>query len=469
MSRAARPLAQTSTEPAVIAAAWFARLSEHGSMSAEVETPERPVETLAALAAIVLNAGKTLLVLVPDDEQLPALSNALDLALRPLCLVLPSADFAARIALRATLSLLRSRLARDSDDEQGAGWREQRDRLKTHSELWQRSQAWTASNDRSPWPEAVAELFPARVLPIAAFRALPPQLADFTVLYRCDALPEATLLGERYLRVGKRETAPTHRALILADETTRLRIELAQITQDVGELELELATAQAEMAEFMRRYYEQVGRRMTELDTLQAGIAARLAEHKPEDAASRGEAERLQQQAENSARESRRFSEAERYAEPAPAFRPNQEVKRLFRQLAQKIHPDRACNEADRAWRTQLMSEANRAYRAGDTDALRQVAELWEEARLEARPPGTEIRSGLPAAPTDVLLHQLGRMRKRFEEIEAELHRVFGSRLYELFLAARQARRGGRDLLREMADALDGRIESARAQLGALS
>ena len=27
--------------------------------------------------------------------------------------------------------------------------------------------------------------------------------------------------------------------------------------------------------------------------------------------------------------------------------------------MAQKIHPDRADDEADRAWRTQLMSEAN--------------------------------------------------------------------------------------------------------------
>lgn len=434
-------------------------------MPADVETPEKPVETLAALATIVLNAGKTLLVLVPDDEQLPALSNALDLALRPLCLVLPSADFAARIALRATLSLLKSRIARDSDDEQGIGWQEQRGRIAAKSELWQRAQAWTASNDRSPWPETVAELFPARVLPIAAFRALPPQVADFTVLYRCDAVPEATLLGGRHLLVGTREATPSHHALTLADEATRLRIELAQLTQDVGELELELATAQAEMGEFTRRYYEQVGRRMTELDALQASISTQLAAQRPEDPASRHEAERLRQQAERSAHESRRFSQAEQHAEPAPAFRPSQDVKRLFRQLAQKIHPDRARNEADRAWRTQLMSEANRAYRAGDTDALRQVAELW----VEARSPETEIKSGLPAAPTDLLRQQLGRMRKRFEEIETELHRVFGSRLYELFLAARQARRTGRDLLQEMADALDAKIHSARAQLGTLS
>lgn len=461
MSTVARDKSHISTEPAVTAAAWFARLSESSIVPAEVDVPGNSSESLAALAAIVLNEGKTLLILVPDDEPLPAISNSLDLALRPLCLVLPSADFAARIALRATLSLLKSRLSRDGDDEQSKGWQRQRHRLKDCADLWQKAQEWTASNDRNPWPENVAELFPAKVLPIAAFRAMPSQIADFTVLYRCDAIPEAVLLPGKHLLVGKREATPINRALTLTDEATLLRIELAQITLDVGEMELELATAQAEMAEFTRRYFEQIGRRMTELDALQAGIADQIAKQSPHDAASRIEAERLQQQARKSEQEGQRFADAEKHADPVPPFRPNQGVKRLFRQLAQKIHPDRAQNESDRAWRTQLMSEANRAYRAGDADALQQVSALWDESG----PLRQEVRLETPANSSGLLKQQIDRMKKRFDEIESELHRVFGSRLYELFLAARQAHRHGRDLLKEMADALDGKIELARAQL----
>ena len=95
--------------------------------------------------------------------------------------------------------------------------------------------------------------------------------------------------------------------------------------------------------------------------------------------------------------------------EPAP-FRPSSDVKRLFRQIAQKIHPDRAMDEVDRAWRTRLMSEANRAYRAGDEVGLHEVAMLWQE--------GQDGRRDLPAenlavSPAPTLLRQVERMRAR--------------------------------------------------------
>jgi len=53
---------------------------------------------------------------------------------------------------------------------------------------------------------------------------------------------------------------------------------------------------------------------------------------------------------------------------------------------------------------------------------------------------------------------QVERLRARLAEIESELHRLFGSRLYELFIATRQAARQGRDLLGEMAAQLDASI-----------
>ena len=110
------------------------------------------------------------------------------------------------------------------------------------------------------------------------------------------------------------------------------------------------------------------------------------------------------------------------------------------------------------------MSEANRAYRAGDSDALQQVAALWDET-AESGDSGRHA----PIAQTraDILIMQIARMRKRFDEIEADLQRLFGSRLYELFLATRQAHGSGRDLLHEMATALDVKIAAARSQLGA--
>ena len=241
-----------------------------------------------------------------------------------------------------------------------------------------------------------------------------------------------------------------------------MQLELAQLTQEVAELELELATAQAEVAEFTRRYYELVGRRMVELDAIQARLAHEQAERAPENPGIQAEAQEKQEKARQSAREGERFTQAS--ADEPTAFRPSADVKRLFRQIAQKIHPDRATDDADRAWRTHLMSEANRAYRAGDETALHEVAALWQEGpegRREA--PGESV--AVASAPT--LVRQVEGMRARLLEIERELQKLFGSRLYELFIAARQARRQGRDLLAEMAEKLDHTLQQLNQQLAA--
>lgn len=461
MATLSPPTAKADVDPAVVAAAWFAHfaLSSLAAMPREEKVPARPLAVLAAFAAIALAEGRTLLILAPDDQQLPEISNALDLAIRPLCLVLPAADFAARIALRATLSLMKSRLARDGEDEQAAVWQRQRERIAREEALWREAHQWVARNDRSDWPERVADLFPARILPIAAYRSLRQKSSDITLLYRCDAPPELVAPPGSLLHIGARADSPRHRSIKIADAELHLQMELAQLTQDVAELELELATAQAEVADFTRRYYDLVGRRMVELDAIQARLAREHAERAPENPGIRAAAEEKQQQAEQSAREGERFAQAS--ADEPAAFRPSADVKRLFRQIAQKIHPDRASDEADRTWRTQLMSEANRAYRAGDETALREVAALWQEGRTDSPTENVAV------APAPTLVRQVERMRARLLEIQQELHKLFGSRLYELFIAARHARRQGRDLLAEMAEKLDATLQQLNQQLAA--
>jgi hypothetical protein len=231
--------AQSAVDPAVVAAAWFAHfaVASLAAMPREEALPAKPLAVLAAFAAIALAEGRTLVILAPDDQQLPEISSALDLAIRPLCLVLPAADFAARIALRATLSLMKSRLAREGEDEQTAAWQRQRERIAENHSLWQEAHQWVARNDRSDWPEHVADLFPARILPIEAYRGLRQKTADITLLYRCDAPPELIAPPGGLLHVGTRVQAavPTH-SVTLADADQQLRMELAQLTQDVAEL-----------------------------------------------------------------------------------------------------------------------------------------------------------------------------------------------------------------------------------------
>lgn len=448
------------TDAAGVVQSWLARLDAPGAPPlCQAELPLAPAAALAALAAEALARGHSLTIVVPDDELLPDVSNALDLGLRPLCLVLPAADYAVRIALRATLSLLKSRLARH--EAEGPAWTAQRRLLEDEAGLWKAALAWSGRGlATEAWPAGVERLFPVRILPLAMARSLATP-TDWAALVQPERLPEdirAAWPGAlRTLLLGGGAVPGGYGALMVLDAAARLRAELELLTQELSELELELATAQAEIAEFTRRYAAVVGDRMAELDRLQAQLAKARAEREPDNAAARQAAEKAQAQADQSKQEKERFSQLGR--DQAPAFKPTADVKKLYRHLAQKIHPDRAKDEQERAWRTQLMTEANRAYRSGDEAGLREILELWQEG--QGRQPKQRAASGASAD----LMAQVAAVRRRVAEIEAELNQLYGSRLYELFAAANVARRQGRDLLEEMAVQLDLQLDAARAQL----
>jgi hypothetical protein len=452
-----------------LAGAWRAGLEQAAATPASMLLPRGDIDLifagLAEFVAETIRAGKTLLVVVPDDEWLPELSNALDLALRPLCLVLPAASFAAGIALRATLSLLKSRLTRDVEAAWTSVWDAQRNRLEKNADVWRTALEWSLTRrDSVNWPKQVGELFPVCILPNTQLDSIAGEPRDSLLLIQPErmsiAFSQLMSHGNQIL-ILRGAAASASRALAPADGERRLKAEFEVLAQEVGEMELEFATAQAELAEFSRHYHERVGTRIAELDALQAQIAEQLAARTPADVAIKQKAEKARAQSERSQRERTRFHELDREIEKP--FAPSVELKRLFRHLAQKIHPDRAEDEGDRAWRTELMSEANRAYRASDAMVLKEILRQWQAGRDDDK------RENLPEPQKKSRAHdleqQVARMQKRLAEINEQLNRLLASRLYELFAATNMARSRNRDLLLEMAEQLDAQIAEARLKL----
>lgn len=445
-----------------LAQQWLTRLAGQttGAAPAEMPLPARWIDAAALLVGLALGAGKQIQIVVPDDETLPELSNALDIDLRPLCLVLPEADFATRIALRATLTLLKSRLTRRADTH--PIWDSQRLRIEQLAGSWQAALAWGQSESNAPWPADIAHLFPARLLPAshAVSLAAPADLQVLVAPERMSAAArDALSAGSPVLCLSAQARGAEHRQLIRFDDAARQRFELDLLTREIAELELELATAQAEIASFSERYHGVVGHLMVELDTLQAEVARRHAAQHPEDNALQQAAATSQAQAERSQQEQQRFEEIPKRA-AEKTFTPSRDLKKLYRQIAQKIHPDRAGDEEERVWRTRLMAEATRAYRSEDENALRAVLEQWQ-----AGPSATADAS----APADAMERQLQRLKQRLAGIQQELDRLLASRLYELLVATRLARRQGRDLLEEMAVTVQLQIDAARQRLGELA
>jgi hypothetical protein len=133
-----------------------------------------------------------------------------------------------------------------------------------------------------------------------------------------------------------------------------------------------------------------------------------------------------------------------RYRTAAPNMAPPEldedegaELKKLYRILARRFHPDLALDEADREYRTQLMMAINAAYAAYDLEKLRQLAlepdsihdlELADSDQLLA----------------EALLRELDRCRRRLKEIKEEMARLEKHNSTKLMQQAEQAEANGR-------------------------
>jgi len=209
----------------------------------------------------------------------------------------------------------------------------------------------------------------------------------------------------------------------------------------------------AELGAFERQYLHHVGSRYAELDELKAAVAERLAQEQPANA-------RAQQAArEARARADETQSTAGEKSEATPrAFESSPEMKRLYREVAKRVHPDLTSDRADRAKRQQLMAEANAAYERGDETRLRKIftGYEWSAEAVQGEGPGAELIR---------VIRRISQARGRLAEIEAELQELLRSDLYQLKVRLDEAQSHGRDVLKEMVQKVEDQITQAKRRL----
>ena len=238
------------------------------------------------------------------------------------------------------------------------------------------------------------------------------------------------------------------------EELLRKRAELDEVKATLAERELELTDLSSHLAAFEGRYLRQVGTLYAELDEWKARIAEVRAQREPSAAAKR--------QSEEAREQARQTHEAAHGEASKPTdFTPSPELKSLFREVAKRIHPDFAKDSADCDLRTRLMAEANRAYRAGDADALRRILDEYDDSADAI--PGEGVGAELIR-----IIRQISQARKRVASIEQELATLRQSEIAQLVQDDEKAIKEGRDLLAELADDVRKRIELARQEHGVL-
>jgi len=214
------------------------------------------------------------------------------------------------------------------------------------------------------------------------------------------------------------------------------REQLERVRAALAERESELAQVRAQLASFEGRYLRRIAER--EVALYDSDAARRRAEE------TRRHAQETHDAAFGAAHEAEEF-------DPPPS------LKTLFRDVAKRIHPDFARDEAEQRHFTLLMAVANQAYRRGDTEALQRLLDDHREINALIAGEGA-------AAELERIARQIRHAERDMAQLEAERQGLLAGDIGQLHRDAEMAAREHRDLLTELAAGLREQIEDARGR-----
>lgn len=238
-------------------------------------------------------------------------------------------------------------------------------------------------------------------------------------------------------------------------ELSRKRAELDTLEDRLAELELDRATLEAEMRSFEYYYTNTVGSHYAELDVIEAEMAELLAETSPLDE----ELQRKAREAYAAAQKSTRHDSLEGDSSKE-IFQPSEDLKKLYREIVKRIHPDLATSEDERVRRHYAMVQVNIAYEAGDEASL---LAILEDLDLVAEPQGESIGEKLVR-----IIRRIDQAEKEIGGIGMQIEKLRCLELYVLFEKWNASKTKGRDLLVEIVANIKSKVASQRNILSEL-
>ncbi|MFD3484618.1 J domain-containing protein [Streptomyces sp. NPDC058665] len=183
-------------------------------------------------------------------------------------------------------------------------------------------------------------------------------------------------------------------------ESERLERAVRAAEQALIEFEIALETFRVEVENFSRLHHQRLGPMYSRLDELDAMIAEARASRSgdPEDLRKAREARAMVQpmpgieelfhdwlDSDGLSPEAAAML-TDQPVQPPKRVRPTDEVRKLYRDLARKAHPDLAQDDTERARRDEFITRVNAAYGRGDEALLRQLAEEWAAGPVPKEP-----------------------------------------------------------------------------------
>ncbi|MFD6885824.1 J domain-containing protein [Streptomyces sp. NPDC059957] len=258
-----------------------------------------------------------------------------------------------------------------------------------------------------------------------------------------------------------------------ADERPEARLERAVRAAEQALIEFEIAveTFRVEVENFSRLHHQKLGPMYSRLDELDALIAEAKAARTgdPEDLRRARDARSLVMPMPGVDELFHDWMDADGMSDDASAMltdravrppervRPSEEVRRLYRELVRKAHPDLAQDEAERERRDEFIARVNAAYGRGEEQVLRELAQEWAEGPAPAEPRLSE---------SEELYERLEWLSRRKELLSVVARDLEESAIGSML---RMAPEDPDRLLEEIAEQLLGDVEKREAELAALA
>jgi predicted nucleic acid-binding Zn-ribbon protein len=255
-----------------------------------------------------------------------------------------------------------------------------------------------------------------------------------------------------------------HSPYTVEEQLAHLRQQIEAAETKLVNREAELVDLRVELSAFRLEYDTQVGRKVAELEELEADIKRcrqRISQYRqwgpsgPPPTRTGAAYVPVEEQYE------RTWRQPEEPPSPPPAepvdAATEAQIKKLYRQLCRRFHPDLTQDAAERAWRTEMMTAINAAY------AARSLVELQALAKKPDRSPSDE--TGTNEQRLAALRDKLRQIQRRLREVEREIRELMDGSTMQMSLNVKFARRQGRDLLAAMAADVENDLDRKRVEL----
>jgi hypothetical protein len=251
-------------------------------------------------------------------------------------------------------------------------------------------------------------------------------------------------------RLLEKENEASDLSLEIQDIKIVLKLFLGEYYLRVGTLYVNLDRLKLRIREYERRIDVAKGRKLTQEDL--ESIETEVGETFSRD---RRKVDDLENEASESAAEYDRHLEREAKQPLDEEFQ--QELKRIYRQLALKFHPDKAKDEKQSRKFEKIFVTIKEAYNDGDLETLKKYMKQVEKEERIAK-----------ETPAD----KLARLKKDHErllgiiaKLQAELEELKTDETYKLKKKVDQGKKEGKDLLQKLANDIEEEITENEATL----